>query len=103
MRPENVAAGIVAAPYFAAARPRPSSSHSRRAAEWPTTLHQYQGRRVSIALVDGPVLSECVLVSAGTGRVQTLWIFTGDADVFIPKADVADIRLEAEDQRNEAA
>jgi hypothetical protein len=68
-----------------------------------TALHRYQGRRVSIALVDGTVFSECVLVSAGRGRVPTLWIFTGDADVFIRRADVADIRLAADGARDHAA
>jgi hypothetical protein len=58
---------------------------------------------VSIALVDGTLLSECVLVSAGRGRVQTLWILTENADVFIRRADVAEIWLTAEGARNHAA
>jgi hypothetical protein len=54
-------------------------------------------------LVDGSRLSDCVLVSAGTSRVQTLWIFTAGADMFVRRADVAEIWLEAEDAGNRAA
>jgi hypothetical protein len=65
-----------------------------------TVAKQYQGRRVSIALVDGTLMSDCVLVSAGTSRVQTLWMLTGGDDVFIRRADVAEIWLAAEDSGN---
>jgi hypothetical protein len=56
-------------------------------------LHAYEGRPVSIALRDGTFLSDCVVVSVGRGKVQTLWVFTEDADMFIPRADVTGIEL----------
>jgi hypothetical protein len=48
---------------------------------------------VSIALRNGTVLSDCVVVSVGRGNVQTLWVFSEDADVFIPRDDVIAIEL----------
>jgi hypothetical protein len=103
MRPKHAHREAVAPPYFGEARPRRTSDDSGASAEGLTALRQYQGRRVSISLVDGTVLSECLLVSAGRGGVQTTWVFTEGADVFIRRADVAEIWLAAEGPRNHAA
>jgi hypothetical protein len=51
-------------------------------------LYGCEGRLVSITLRDGTLLSDCVVVSVGRGNVQTLWVFTEDADMFIPHRDV---------------
>jgi hypothetical protein len=48
-----------------------------------------EGRRVSLALIDGSRLDDCELVSAGRGR-QTLWLFVNGADIFVPMAHVTD-------------
>ena len=48
-----------------------------------------EGRRVSLALIDGSRLDDCELVSARHGR-HTLWLFINGADVFIPMAQVTD-------------
>jgi hypothetical protein len=53
--------------------------------------HAYEGLQVTIALVDGSVLRDCVLISVGRGRVRTLWIITEGADMFIRDTDVAEI------------
>jgi hypothetical protein len=103
MRPKNADLGAVATPYFGEARPRRTSDDSGGSAESLTDLRQYQGRQVSISLMDGTVLSECLLVSAGRGGVQTIWIFTDGADVFIRRPDVAGICLAAEGLHNHAA
>jgi hypothetical protein len=67
------------------------------------TWRQYEGRPVSIALADGTVLRDCVLVSVGRGRVETLWLLTHDADRFLRHADVVRIWPEAEGSYDQAA
>jgi hypothetical protein len=54
--------------------------------------HAYEGRQVTITLVDGTLLRDCVLISVGRGSVRTLWIITEGADMFIRDVDVAEIR-----------
>jgi hypothetical protein len=56
-------------------------------------LYACEGRLVSITLRDGTLLSDCVVVSVGRGNVQTLWVFSKDADMFIPRGDVISIEL----------
>jgi hypothetical protein len=56
-------------------------------------LYACEGRLVSIALRNGTVLSECVVVSVARGNVQTLWVFSEDADMFIRRRDVIAIEL----------
>ena len=56
-------------------------------------LYACEGRLVSITLRDGTLLNDCVVVSVGRGNVQTLWVFTEDADMFIPRSDVISIEL----------
>jgi hypothetical protein len=102
MRPNNADSGAVATPTIAAARLR-LTSDDRPAAAPLTALHQHQGHRVSIVLADGTLLRDCLLVSAGRGRVQTLWIFTEDSDMFIRRSDVAAIWLATGRPRNDAA
>ena len=48
-----------------------------------------EGRRVSLALLDGSRLDDCELVSAGQGA-PTLWLFVNGGDVFVPVAEVTD-------------
>ena len=48
-----------------------------------------EGRRVSLALIDGSRLDDCELVSAGRGTV-TLWLFINGGDVFVPVSDITD-------------
>ena len=50
-----------------------------------------EGRRVSVALVDGSRIDDCELVSAGRDGVQSLWLYTNGADAFVPLVDVTDV------------
>jgi hypothetical protein len=42
-----------------------------------------EGSWVGLRLTDGSRL-EGLLISAGTGKVQTLWLLVGDGDEFVP-------------------
>ena len=50
-----------------------------------------EGHRVSVALVDGSRLDDCQLVSAGRHGVQSLWLHSNGADVFVTIQDVTDV------------
>ena len=50
----------------------------------------HEGKRVSLALADGSTI-DGELVSVGRGRASTIWIFTGEADIFIPFAELIDL------------
>lgn len=50
-----------------------------------------EGRRVSVALVDGSRIDDCERVSAGRDGVQSLWLYTNGADAFVPLVDVTDV------------
>jgi hypothetical protein len=57
-------------------------------------LHQLrtlEGRRVGVAMRGGHRLDDCQLVSAGRGRVATLWFFVDGTDTFVPLEDVLDL------------
>jgi hypothetical protein len=69
----------------------------------PDRLFACEGRLVSIGLRDGTLLSDCVVVSVGRGKVQTVWVFTEDADMFIPCGDVIAIELSSQATAGHAA
>jgi hypothetical protein len=50
-----------------------------------------EGRRVSIALVNGSRLDDCELISAGRRGDDRLWLFSNGADTFVPKAEIVDL------------
>ncbi len=50
-----------------------------------------EGRRVSVALVDGSRIDDFELVSAGHHGVQSLWLYSNGADTFVPLVDVTDL------------
>jgi hypothetical protein len=66
-------------------------------------LRYLEGRQVSLALANGSRIDDCSLVSAGRGRVGTLWVFTNGSDAFIPWSDVVDIWEAAPPGRRSAA
>jgi hypothetical protein len=49
-----------------------------------------EGRHVSVALADGSRIDDCELVSACHG-LQSLWLYTNGADIFVPLVDVTDL------------
>jgi hypothetical protein len=55
------------------------------------TLRHLEGRHVALALMDGSRLDDCELVSAARRGSATLWLIDGDADRFVPVADVLDV------------
>jgi hypothetical protein len=50
-----------------------------------------QGRRVSIALVDGSRIDDCQLVSARGGATVKVWVFVNGEDLFLSQDDIADV------------
>lgn len=54
-------------------------------------LRALEGRRVGLAVRGGHRIDDCQLVSAGRGRMRTLWVFANGADTFVPIDDVMDL------------
>ena len=50
-----------------------------------------EGRRVNLALRGGIRIDDCQLVSAGRGRLTSVWVFTNGQDAFIPISEVVDL------------
>lgn len=67
-----------------------------------SSLRSLEGRRVSIAFLDGSRLDDCSLVSIGRNRLDSLWVFVDGMDVFVPRSQIVDI-WEAGDHRPWAA
>jgi hypothetical protein len=59
--------------------------------ERSVSLLSLEGRRVSVAFQDGSRIDECQLISAGRGRLRSLWLFVDGEDLFIAIADVVDV------------
>ena len=49
-----------------------------------------EGRRVSVALVDGSQIDDCELICAGRGG-DRLWLYSNGADTFVSRAEVVDL------------
>jgi hypothetical protein len=54
-------------------------------------LVHLEGRRVSVAFIDGSRLDDCELVSTGHHGAQTLWLYANGTDVFAAPENVIDI------------
>ena len=50
-----------------------------------------EGRRVSVALIDGSRLDDCDVVSAGRHGVDSLWLVADGVDRFVALVDVAEV------------
>jgi hypothetical protein len=50
-----------------------------------------EGRRVSVALVDGSRIDDCDLISAGGRGDGRIWLYSNGADTFVTPAEVADL------------
>ncbi|MGH9223593.1 MAG: hypothetical protein ACRD2W_07345 [Acidimicrobiales bacterium] len=61
------------------------------AADQVKVLRTLEGRRVGLAIRGGRRIDDCQLVSAGRGRVQTVWVFAAGADTFVSLDDVVDV------------
>jgi hypothetical protein len=53
-------------------------------------LRRLEGHKVSLALANGSRLDDVMLVSAGRGRLPTLWLYANGIDVFLPRLAVID-------------
>jgi hypothetical protein len=51
-------------------------------------LRGLEGERVRVAFTDGCRIGDCILVSAGRGSVDSLWLFNDRRDLFISLAEV---------------
>ena len=49
------------------------------------------GRQVCVALANGSRVDDCLLVSAPNNRAQSVWIYAGGEDHFLPHDAVVDI------------
>jgi hypothetical protein len=54
-------------------------------------FRQWEGHRVSLALVDGRRIDDCELVSVGRHGVRSVWVFSNGVDVLVAHADVIDM------------
>ena len=55
-------------------------------------IGRLEGRHISVTLTDGSDIDDYELVSAGHHGVQSLWLCANGADMFVPLAEVADVR-----------
>ena len=65
--------------------------HRRRGFWDPSPLWPYEGRTVSLALVDGSRIDDCQLVSVCRSEAHTLWLFVNGSDVFVPLNQVLEV------------
>jgi hypothetical protein len=54
-------------------------------------LRSHEGHRVSVALVDGTRIDDCMLVSVGRGGAGSAWLAQDTNDLFIRWDDVVDV------------
>ena len=55
------------------------------------SLQLLEGRQVSVALRNGSRIDDCQLVCAPRARIETLWLFSNGADLFVSIGDVVDV------------
>ncbi len=55
-------------------------------------LRTFEGRQVNVSIRGGTRIDDCQLVSVGRSSVSTVWLFSNGTDVFVPLADVLDVR-----------
>lgn len=55
------------------------------------TITALEGAEVSVALRNGDRLDGCQLVAGPRGQAASLWLYNGQADVFVPLREVVDL------------
>jgi hypothetical protein len=60
-------------------------------AQAPAPFRNLEGRRVRVSLANGAQL-DVEVISAGRGRITSLWLDLDGADLFVEKAEVLDIQ-----------
>jgi hypothetical protein len=56
-------------------------------------LRAAEGQRVTVELTDGTRLDDGVVVSAGRLWARSVWLVTGDTDLFSTLEEIADITV----------
>jgi hypothetical protein len=69
---------------------RPMPAVRSRGVAWH--IGYLEGRHVRVTLTDGSRIDDCELVSAGHHGAESLWVCADGADIFVPLADVTDVR-----------
>jgi hypothetical protein len=59
--------------------------------EAPRRLRDLEGCRVNLSLTNGSRLESVEVVSAGHGRLSSLWLERDGTDLFIEKAEILNI------------
>ena len=59
--------------------------------EAPRRLRDLEGCRVNLSLTNGSRLESVEVVSAGHGRLSSLWLELDGTDLFIKKAEILNI------------
>jgi hypothetical protein len=72
------------------AQPTSQSRPTRTNLGVAAALRNLEGRHVSLALADGSRLDDVTLLSTGSGRTATLWVYMSGIDVFVPRHSVID-------------
>jgi hypothetical protein len=53
-------------------------------------IRSLEGRRVSVALLDGSRIDDSQLVSAGTDGSRNIWLHSNHVDIFVRLHEIAD-------------
>ena len=53
-----------------------------------SAFRPFEGHQVNVALRDGSRIDDSQLVSAGRNRASAIWLFSNNADIFIPFEDI---------------
>jgi hypothetical protein len=56
-------------------------------------LRAAEGQPVTVALSDGTVLADCVIVSVGRLWARSVWLVKGDTDLFTDPEDIEGIKV----------
>jgi hypothetical protein len=56
-------------------------------------LRAVEGRQVIVAFTAGTSLQDCRRVSAGRLWARSVWLLSGDTDLFISPDDIADVAV----------
>lgn len=57
------------------------------------SMRGVEGRQVDVSLVDGTRLEGCSLVSVGRLWARTVWLVSGETDLFVSIEDIADVSV----------
>jgi hypothetical protein len=53
-------------------------------------FRDFEGRRVSLSLVNGARIDDCEMVAAARGPAKDIWVFSNGVDRFVALSEVVD-------------